>query len=277
MTALALAPPHGNDRRGGATPAPVLTVGPDGVRRRRDRLATEEPLEIRAGGPGEEPVAVAVTMRTPGHDLELAAGFLAAEGLVGTGIVAARACPDERGAVQVALRDPLDRSRLRRRVEVSSSCGVCGHSTLDELGDRCPPVPDGPVVAPGVLTALPDRLRDHQRLFARTGGLHAAALFDADGGLRVVREDVGRHNALDKALGAVLLAGDPPPAIVMLSGRASYELVQKAAVARAAIVCAVSAPSSLAVDAAHRLGVTLVGFLRGETFNVYARPERIAL
>ncbi|EHN12501.1 Formate dehydrogenase chain D [Patulibacter medicamentivorans] len=283
MTVLALAPPPGTDRRSGATAAPVLTFGSDGVRRRRDRLATEEPLEIRAGGPGEAPLAVAVTMRTPGHDLELAVGFLAAEGLLGDGArppVAARACAQDPNVVLVALRAPLDRSRLRGRIEVSSSCGVCGHAALDELGDRCGPVADGPRVAPETLIALPDRLRDHQRLFERTGGLHAAALFDERGTLLAVREDVGRHNALDKALGATLLAGPgaaPRPAIAMLSGRASYELVQKAAVAGVPIVCAVSAPSSLAVDAAHRLGVTLVGFLRGERFNVYARPDRIVL
>jgi FdhD protein len=267
-------------RRTGATPVSVIALDGSTARRRRDRLATEEPLEVRAAGPGEEPVAVAVTMRTPGNDLELAAGLLAAEGLLGDGIAAARACPDAENVVQVRLRSPLRRDRLRRRIEISSSCGLCGHTTIDELAVRCPGLDPaaGPALDPALLFALPERLREHQRLFATTGGLHAAAGFAADGTLLALREDVGRHNALDKLLGRrVLDPATPPPAIVLLSGRASLELVQKAAIAGVPVLCAVSAPSSLAVDAARALGVTLVGFLRGERANVYAHPERLGL
>lgn len=299
MAVAALHPPRASDRRAGSLAVPVVTFSGGTSSRRRDRVATEEPLEIRVAGPGEEPVAVAVTMRTPGHDLELAAGFLAAEGLLGDGIAAIRLCDADGAAlggpsgtggpglssgnvVQVRLHGPLDRSRLRRQVEVSSSCGVCGHTTLEELGGRCAPLPPCPTVEPETLIGLPDRLRERQGLFDRTGGLHAAALFDAEGRLRILREDVGRHNALDKVLGVCHLEHEPTPeaggaAIAMLSGRASFELVQKAATGGIPIVCAVSAPSSLAVDAAHALGVTLVGFLRDDRFNVYANPERISL
>lgn len=254
MAVAALHPPRASDRRAGSLAVPVVSFSGGTSVRRRDRVATEEPLEIRVAGPGEEPVAVAVTMRTPGHDLELAAGFLAAEGLIGDGIASIRLCDadgpardasagvDGLGAgrgnvVQVRLHGPLDRSRLRRQVEVSSSCGVCGHTTLEELVRRCSPLvhdPGLPTVEPATLIGLPDRLRERQGLFERTGGLHAAALFDVAGRLRVVREDVGRHNALDKALGVCRLEHEPAPAaggvaIAMLSGRASFELVQKAA------------------------------------------------
>lgn len=265
-------------RRTGATAVSIVTLDGDAVRRRRDRLATEEPLEIRVAGPGEDPVSVAVTMRTPGHDLELTAGFLASEGLLGAGIAGARACPDDPNVVQVALRGPVRLDRLRRRIEVSSSCGLCGHTSIDELTTRCGPLPPGPALDPALLRELPDRLHEHQRLFASTGGLHAAAGFAADGTLLALREDVGRHNALDKLTGrSVLDPSAPRPDVVLLSGRASFELVQKAAVARIPIVAAVSAPSSLAVDAARTLGVTLVGFLRGERANVYAHPQRLGL
>lgn len=275
MSPLRTAP---NPHRTGSTTVSIVTIDSGTVRRRRDRLATEEPLEIRVAGPGEEPVSVAVTMRTPGHDLELAAGFLQAEGLVGDGIAGARACADDPNVVQVALHAPLRHDRLRRRIEVNSSCGLCGHTSIDELTVRCGPLPPGPTIAPELLHELPERLREHQRLFATTGGLHAAAGFTTDGTLLALREDVGRHNALDKLLGRVVLDPTAPrPAIVLLSGRASFELVQKAALARVPIVAAVSAPSSLAVDAARTLGVTLVGFLRGERANVYTHPQRLGL
>lgn len=265
-------------RRGGTAKVSVVTIDDGTVRSRSDRLAVEEPLEIRVAGPGEPFSSVAVTMRTPGHDLELAAGFLASEGLLGDGIAHARACPDDPNVVQVGLRAPLRHDRLRRRIEISSSCGLCGHTSIDELGQRCQPLSPGPTITPELLITLPDRLREHQRLFASTGGLHAAAGFAADGTLLALREDVGRHNALDKLLGrAVLDPGAPRSPIVLLSGRASFELVQKAAVAGVPIVAAVSAPSSLAVDAAEALGVTLVGFLRGERANVYAHPQRLGL
>ncbi|MCK9250192.1 MAG: formate dehydrogenase accessory sulfurtransferase FdhD [Solirubrobacteraceae bacterium] len=295
MSAVATTSPTAPDRRSGATASSVLVVGPHGARRRRDRLATEEPLEIRVGGPGEEPVSVAVTMRTPGHDHELAAGFLAAEGLLGEGIVGISLCAPNVARVRIA--SPVDRSRLRRRVEATSSCGLCGHTTLDELELRVPGLVGGPAVDHDLITALPGRARAGQRLFDRTGGLHAASVFTGDGELRALREDVGRHNAVDKVLGHDILfgagegprrgpgaardVGAPPgvvdarDAILLLSGRASFELVQKAAAARIAVVCAVSAPSSLAVDAARRLGVTLIGFLRGDAFNVYAHDGRL--
>lgn len=275
---MSSAPAARTPRRTGATAVSIVAIDGDTVGRRRDRLATEEPLEIRVAGPGEDPVSVAVTMRTPGHDLELAAGFLASEGLLGDGIAGARACSDDPNVVQVALHAPLRRDRLRRRIEVSSSCGLCGHTSIDELTVRCGPLPPGPTIEPELLRELPDRLRAHQRLFASTGGLHAAAGFTADGTLLALREDVGRHNALDKLTGrSVLDPRAPRPEIVLLSGRTSFELIQKAAVARIPIVAAVSAPSSLAVDAARTLGVTLVGFLRGDRANVYAHPQRLGL
>jgi FdhD protein len=254
---------------------------------RDDRLAGEEPMAIRACGPGQDPVDVAVTMRTPGHEPELAAGFLWTEGLLDapgdiTDITLADpggiARPDDE--VTVHLGRPFDRTRVAERHFVATaSCGICGKATLDGVAVRCAPIPDGPMVEPATLLALPGALRAAQAVFEATGGLHAAALFDPGGALVAVREDVGRHNALDKLIGGQLLAGRLPlhDRIVLVSGRASFELVQKAAVAGVPVLAAVSAPSDLAVEAAERLGVTLVGFLRGEGFNVYARPGRITV
>ena len=254
---------------------------------RRDRLATEEPLEIRAAGPGQEPVSVAVTMRTPGADMELAAGFLFTEGLVESAdeIAQIRYCglevPEEQryNIVTVHLRRPFDSGVLQRNFYATSSCGVCGKASIEAIEVRCAALPPGPVVGRELITSLPGLLRGDQRVFDVTGGLHAAGLFDASGALAVLREDVGRHNALDKVVGNALLEGRVPEseAIVIVSGRASFELVQKAAVAGIPILCAVSAPSTLAVDTARRLGLTLVGFLRGDRFNVYTHPERIRL
>ncbi len=254
---------------------------------RRDRLATEEPLEIRAAGPGQEPVSVAVTMRTPGADMELAAGFLFTEGLVELAdeIAQIRYCglevPEEQryNIVTVHLRRPFDSGVLQRNFYATSSCGVCGKASIEAIEVRCAALPPGPVVGRELITSLPGLLRGDQRVFDVTGGLHAAGLFDASGALAVLREDVGRHNALDKVVGNALLEGRVPEseAIVIVSGRASFELVQKAAVAGIPILCAVSAPSTLAVDTARRLGLTLVGFLRGDRFNVYTHPERIRL
>jgi FdhD protein len=269
------------------TPVRVTTVRAGRVEVREDRLAGEEPLAIRACGPGQEPVDVAVTMRTPGHEADLAAGFLRTEGLIedGDAIVrvavgdpGTRALPDDE--VTVHLARPFDVSRVAERHFVATaSCGICGKASLDELEVRCAPIPPGPIVAPETLLGLPARLREAQDVFDRTGGLHAAGLFDAGGTLLAVREDVGRHNALDKLIGSRVLAGELPlhGTIVLLSGRAGFELVQKAAVAGVPVLAAVSAPSDLAVEAARRLGVTLVGFLRGDGFNVYAGPERLAV
>jgi FdhD protein len=252
---------------------------------RDDRLAGEEPMAIRAGGPGQEPIDVAVTMRTPGHEAELAAGFLLTEGLVSAaGDIDAievadpltHAQPDDE--VVVRLVRPLDVDAVASRNFVATaSCGICGKASLDQVEVRCAPIPPGPTVTPATLLALPDRLREGQAVFGATGGLHASGLFDPAGGLVALREDVGRHNALDKLVGSRLLAGELPlhDRVLLVSGRASFELVQKAAVAGIPILAAVSAPSDLAVAAAERLGVTLVGFLRGDSFNVYARPDRV--
>ena len=264
----------------------VSAVVFDGGRRTRrsERVATEEPLEIRVEEPGREQREVAVTMRTPGHDFELATGFLFTEGLIGgrDDVRSVRYCAVDReeqryNVVSVALAGPL-RQELQRNFYATSSCGVCGKATLDAIEAHCPPVADGPRIPPELIVSLPDRLRAAQRVFDRTGGLHAAGLFPADGGEPLVREDVGRHNAVDKVIGERMLAGALPLAgsLVMVSGRASLEIVQKAAMAGVPVVCAVSAPSSLAVAAAARFGITLVGFLRGDRFNVYTGAERVA-
>jgi FdhD protein len=261
----------------------VLAVRDGAARSRPDRLAAEEPMEIRAGGPGREPSQIAVTMRTPGADFELAAGFLFTEGLIGPNDVDSVAyceLPEpeqEYNVVTVRLRRSIDTEQLRRSFFATSSCGVCGKAALDDVEVRCAPLPPGPVVAASTISALPDRLREAQRIFEETGGLHAAGLFDARGALDALREDVGRHNAVDKVVGRALLRGRLPlsGSILQVSGRLSFEIVQKAAVAGIPIVAAVSAPSSLAVDAGRRLGVTLAGFVRDGALNVYSHPERI--
>jgi FdhD protein len=269
-----------------ATGAEVLTVRNGAPARRLDRLATEEPMEIRVAGSGQEPVAVAVTMRTPGADFELAAGFLFSEGLIDgpeeVATVAYCELPAEEqhfNVVTVRLRHPFDPETVRRSFAVTSSCGVCGKASLEDVEVRCPPVGPGPVVRGSVVAALPEALREGQRVFEQTGGLHATGLFDAGGRLLEVREDVGRHNAVDKVVGGALLAGGLPLSdrILQVSGRTSFEIVQKAARAGVPVISAVSAPSSLAVQAAERLGMTLVGFVREGGFNVYAHPERIDL
>ncbi len=264
----------------------MTVVRGSSVKIREDRVVGEEPMEIRAAGPDQEPVSVAVTMRTPGHEAELAVGFLYTEGLIdGPEVVgvefadpADAAQPDD--IVLVRLSGPFDASRVAERHFVATaSCGICGKATLDEVEIRCAPIPPGPVVRRGALISLPDTLRAAQPVFDRTGGVHAAGLFDPDGGLLSIREDVGRHNALDKLVGEQVLARRMPlnHGVLLVSGRASFEIVQKAAVAGIPIVCAISAPSDLAAAAAERLGVTLVGFLRGDGFNIYAHPERVDL
>jgi FdhD protein len=265
----------------------IWTVENGQVTRKTDHLATEEPLEIllRAGG---EQRTVAITMRTPGNDYELAAGFLYNEGIIADklDIVQMTYCLDESGqtqeynALRVQLRHETlpELARLERHFFTNSACGVCGATMLDDLAGRnLPPIQTGPVVTPQVLAELPGALRAAQSLFETTGGLHAAALFTAEGQLLALREDVGRHNALDKLIGWGLLNRQLPFAdkIILVSGRASYELLQKCRVAGAPIFCAVSAPSSLAVELAERFGMTLVGFLRGQRFNVYTGIERI--
>jgi FdhD protein len=272
--------------RRNVTNARVLSVEGGRGEERGDRLAAEEPMEIRVGGPGQEPAAIAITMRTPGADFELAAGFLLTEGLIDAreviDSIAYCELPSEEqhyNVVTVRLRRPFDAESVRRNTYTTSSCGICGKASLEQVEVRCASLGDGPVLPGSTLLGLPETLRAAQPMFEQTGGLHAAGLFDPDGRLVTLREDVGRHNAVDKVAGERLLAGAMPlsEGVLMVSGRASFEIVQKAAVAGIPIVAAVSAPSSLAVRAAEHLGMTVVGFLRGERFNVYAHPERIRL
>lgn len=272
----------------------VEAAGSAVVRRvRSDRLATEEPLEIRLAAARPGRVAgvaarrVAVTMRTPGADFELAVGFLFAEGLLQRreDVLEVRYCVEAEqhyNVVSVVLApgrvDVLD-ALEERRFTVTSACGVCGAGSIEQaLGPALRPVASSLAVSAEALLAMPDALRSAQTLFERTGGLHAAALFTPSGELVRLREDVGRHNALDKLVGSALLAGELPLAehVLLVSGRLSFELVQKAARAGVPVLAGVSAPSSLAVQTARAAGMTLAGFVRGTRFNVYAGGERIA-
>jgi FdhD protein len=264
----------------------VLAVRPDEASRRSDPVAVEEPLEIRVEAPGEPPVSIAVTMRTPGHDAELAVGFLFTEGLIRSRADLAapvvRELAVEGGAnnvVTVRLARAFDPAPLKRNFYATSSCGICGKASIDHLHAEAPPIARGPTLPRSTLTQLVGRMREAQVAFERTGGIHATGVFTPDGALELVREDVGRHNAMDKAIGRAVLdhRGGLADRVLVVSGRASFELVQKAAMAGAPILCAVSAPSSLAVQAAERLGLTLVGFVRGEAFNVYTHPDRVEL
>jgi FdhD protein len=272
--------------RGGTTETRTWKVQEGHAEARADHLATEEPLEVRLAWEGGERT-VAVTMRTPGNDEELAAGFLFAEGVIDRRerIVGFRR-PIESGdtpepnVVEVELSEApaADLPSLERHFFSSSACGVCGKAGLQALQLRAPGrLPPGPEVDPAVLSGLPDRLREAQGIFEVTGGLHAAGLFDAAGRLIALREDVGRHNALDKLFGWAFLQGLLPlhGHLVLVSGRSSYEILQKCLMAGVPVVCAVSAPSSLAVELANRFGITLVGFLRGDRFNVYSGVDRL--
>jgi FdhD protein len=235
-----------------------------------DEIAVEEPLEIRVDGR-----SIAVTMRTPGHDDELAVGFLRSEGIAA---VSARPTADlAANVIDVEVGGDVDFERLARNFYTSSSCGVCGKGALEAVAVEAPRVESDLVVAAGLVAELPDRLRAAQPAFAATGGLHATGLFSADGELLVVREDVGRHNAMDKVIGWAFGASLLPLAdrILCVSGRLSFELVQKAAVAGCPVLVAVGAPSTLAVDLARDRGVTLCGFVRGGRVNVYSEPQRI--
>jgi FdhD protein len=247
-----------------------------------DRVAHEEPLEIQLAG-----TSLAVVMRTPGHDLELVTGFLMTERVVESldEVESVRHCSDAPGpeaegnVVRVTLRAGIrpDLERLRRNLFASSSCGVCGKATLENALACASPLDDPLRIRASVLTELPERLRATQPVFDETGGLHAAGLFDAEGQLLVAREDVGRHNAVDKVVGWAARAGRLPlrGTALLVSGRASFEIVQKALAARIPLVAAVSAPSSLAVSLAEAGGIALVGFLRGQGFNAYSHAERI--
>ncbi len=255
-----------------------------------DFVAVEEPLEIRIGhseGGRPKHQAVSITMRTPGHDFELAAGFLCTEGILKSrdqvaGIEHCGHGPSLTNTVRVDLVAgvAVDVKRLERNFYTTSSCGVCGKTSLEALATGATRV----VTAPGfqvearVIHSLPAKLRERQRTFEHTGGLHAAAFFSHTGELLGLREDVGRHNAVDKLIGSQFLAGTLPAreSILFLSGRASFELLQKAVMAGVAIVCAVGAPSSLAVEAANEFGVTLLGFVRDNRFNIYSGADRVS-
>lgn len=260
-----------------ARPVRVHRYAEGNRRSEDDRVAVEEPLEIRVAGR-----SVSITMRTPGHDRELAAGFLFTEGILRD----PRAVADiiECGGgnvarVELAAGTELDLRRLERHFYTTSSCGVCGKTSLEALAVQglAPLTAGVPRFAAQVLPLLPERLRAAQSVFDETGGLHAAALFDARGELLLIREDIGRHNAVDKVIGSAFLAGGTPlsESLLLVSGRASFELMQKALVAGIPLLAAVGAPSSLAVELARRFEVTLVGFLRGRRFNVYHGGERL--
>lgn len=246
-----------------------------------DAIAVEEPLEIRVGGR-----SIAVTMRTPGHDAELAAGFLLTEGVVRSGADIVEVAHCESGHARqtgnvinvfLAAGVEMDFQRLTRHVFASSSCGLCGKAAIDAVIQTHPPVSSSLRISAAILESLPEKLRASQKAFDATGGLHAAALFDATGSMLVAREDVGRHNAVDKVIGWALQQGMTPlnALVLLVSGRVSYEIVQKALAAGLPLICAVSAPTSLAVELARESGLTLVGFLRGRTMNLYSGVWRV--
>jgi FdhD protein len=276
-------------RAGRTAEVEVLALEGETRTRKHDDVVGEEPLEIRLAAGGTTRT-LAVTMRTPGNDFELAAGFVYGEGIVrGRDDVAELTyCldpsidPEQRyNIVTIEVRDAslkLDLARFERHFTMSSSCGVCGRAQLESLRDLgSKPIDDDVRIPARVLYQLPDRMRRAQRVFETTGGLHAAALFDERGEPIATREDIGRHNALDKLVGWALLDGRLPlrRCALMVSGRASYEILQKAVMAGIPIVASVSAPSSLAVDLAHEFNVTLAGFVRGDRGNLYATPDRI--
>ena len=253
---------------------------------RDDHLAGEEPMQILAAGPSESPVEIAVTMRTPGNDAELAIGLMVSEGLIDQGDVEHVAFDDPIEAshpenrIVVHLRRPIDPSNIPQRTTIASaSCGICGKASIDDVVLRCGIPAPIERIRLSALLALPDALRGEQEIFGRTGALHAAAIVvvDGEGNLEIeaVREDVGRHNAVDKLIGAAAIRGALPYSgrLLLLSGRCSFELVQKAGAAGIGAIASVGAPSDLAVETAERLGICLIGFLRGDAANVYARSD----
>ncbi|MBI3091641.1 MAG: formate dehydrogenase accessory sulfurtransferase FdhD [Candidatus Tectomicrobia bacterium] len=268
-------------RAAGATPGALLHVERSTSNAAPDSLVVEEPLEIRLDGE-----TVSITMRTPGHDDELAVGFLFGEGILKgvDDLVALSFCqssedPEQRNSVSLATameRRP-DLLRLHRHFYTSSSCGVCGKTSIEAVMTTAPPVTSATCLEARTLRLLDRRMRQAQELFAQTGGLHAAALFTSAGRLLLLREDVGRHNAVDKVIGSMLLRDRLPldSCLLMVSGRISFEIVQKALMARIPVIAAVSAPTSLAVELALQSNLTLIGFLRGEAFNIYTHPERV--
>lgn len=275
------------ERAGLTIQARIVCVEAGARRETDDELAAEEPLEIRLAA-GSEVRSLAVTMRTPGSDFELAAGFLFAEGILRdrSEIAGISYCLDPAldeqqrynvVSVELASRKLPELTRLQRHFAVTSACGVCGKASIEALQTRARRIDDQTHFERSVVTSLPEAMRARQRIFDRTGGLHAAALFDSAGTLRALREDVGRHNAVDKIVGWAFLRGELPLSAqaIAVSGRASYELAQKAIVAGAPLLCAVSAPSSLAVSLAAAFNLTLAGFVRGSRLNLYAAPERV--
>ncbi len=255
-----------------------------------DLVAVEEPLEIRIGYGSmhdRQQIRLAVTMRTPGNDFELVLGFLFTEGILTSyeQIESIKYCVDggkaeeKDNVVRVELKPEteFDQSKLNRNFYVSSSCGVCGKSSIDSVFTKCNVINDSFVVSSALLHSLPAKTREAQLVFEYTGGIHASALFDVDGNLKMLREDVGRHNALDKIIGASLIKNEVPMSntILLLSGRASFELIQKAAMAGIPFVMAVGSPSSLAVELAKKTNMTLLGFVRDERFNIYSGGHRI--
>ncbi|NJR73614.1 MAG: formate dehydrogenase accessory sulfurtransferase FdhD [Scytonema sp. CRU_2_7] len=277
-----------NTRTGSKIKATTWVVEKGQVRSRQDQLTTEEPLEIRLMSPRR---TLAITMRTPGADFELSAGFLYSEGVISCkeDIQRMSYCVDEsvdgeqrQNIVNITLQENLnpDLQPLERHFYTTSACGVCGKASLEALRLRgCPVILPEPIRDAEMIYDLPDKLRAAQGIFHATGGLHAAALFNTQGQLLNLYEDVGRHNALDKLIGSALLSEQLPLShhIVMVSGRSSFEILQKCTAAGVPIVCSVSAPSSLAVSVAKEFGITLIGFLRGERFNVYTGVERISI
>lgn len=268
----------------------IIKVNEAGIENAEDSLAAEEPLEIRISfGPTEQRIqkSISVTMRTPGNDFELAKGFLFTEGIIenAADILNIKHCNGlHENVVRVEIKENLqfDLSKLDRNFYTSSSCGVCGKSSIEAVKTVCrlPIAKNNQLkIAPAIIYSLPGTLQAHQVVFQKTGGLHACALFDVAGNLILTREDVGRHNALDKLIGAALDEALFPlnNFLLLLSGRASFELVQKAWMAGIKVVAAVGAPSSLAVQMAEEFGMTLIGFLRGQSLNIYSGEERIKL
>ena len=267
----------------------VTAVRKDGSQASKpDVLVTEEPLEIRAESPTQEAQPVAVTMRTPGHDFELAVGFLFTEGMIKNSddVHTVRYCqlPDSAeqqfNVVTVSLTVQFDEALSRRGMVTSASCGICGTTSIEQLAQSVSRIESciGPVMTSQMLVALPEIIREMQPTFDRTGGLHAAGLVDAQGVAFCVREDVGRHNAVDKVIGKAVLENKIPISshALVVSGRLSFEIIQKAAMAGISFIAAVGAPSSLAVETAEDLGITLVGFVRDGTANIYTHKHRIA-